>query len=173
MLRWWKRQCPLSSLDDIASTHLHLRVIPVERHRPIMHAMEHRPAIRRRCGCRIILLGCCIPLSRSLILLLYLSLRYRPTSSATSHLVGRFLTPHSLFPSSLPLSLSFPSAVLAATSPSSKQQCNLASGQWVYDASLPLYNGDTCRQYIRSSQNCQRQGRTDMSYQKYRYQVGE
>ncbi|GJP39632.1 hypothetical protein CLOM_g23981 [Closterium sp. NIES-68] len=47
--------------------------------------------------------------------------------------------------------------------------CDISKGKWVADSKLPLYTGSSCP-YIRTSQNCLKQGRPDMSFQKYRWQ---
>ncbi|CAI5972938.1 unnamed protein product [Closterium sp. NIES-64] len=54
----------------------------------------------------------------------------------------------------------------AAQSPWS---CDISQGKWVADSALPLYTGSSCP-YIRTSQNCLKQGRPDMSFQKFRWQ---
>ncbi|GJP41837.1 hypothetical protein CLOM_g1474 [Closterium sp. NIES-68] len=46
--------------------------------------------------------------------------------------------------------------------------CDISSGAWSLSTNLPLYTGLTCP-YIRSGHNCQRAGRSDMSYQKLRW----
>ncbi|GJP41835.1 hypothetical protein CLOM_g1472 [Closterium sp. NIES-68] len=52
--------------------------------------------------------------------------------------------------------------------PAANSTCNIAAGMWQRAWRTPYYTGLTCP-YIRSSQNCQKQGRTDLSYQKYRW----
>lgn len=52
---------------------------------------------------------------------------------------------------------------------SSSWRCDISQGAWVPSwRNLPLYTGLSCP-YVRSSQNCQKQGRTDLQYQKYRW----
>lgn len=47
--------------------------------------------------------------------------------------------------------------------------CDVGDGQWVWDFWLPRYNGLTCGA-IDPEKNCQKMGRKNMNYQKYRWQ---
>ncbi|GJP68879.1 hypothetical protein CLOP_g2668 [Closterium sp. NIES-67] len=50
----------------------------------------------------------------------------------------------------------------------SKWGCDITSGEWVGGRNLPLYTGFNCP-YVRSSQNCQKNGRQDMWFQKLKW----
>ncbi|KAJ0960056.1 hypothetical protein J5N97_000171 [Dioscorea zingiberensis] len=57
---------------------------------------------------------------------------------------------------------------------SSREKCNLFSGRWVYDNSTlhPLYSGLRCA-YINDEIGCDKYGRNDTRYQKWRWQPNQ
>jgi hypothetical protein len=48
--------------------------------------------------------------------------------------------------------------------------CNYAKGKWIADEKWPLYSGYKCKQWLPKKYNCGVMGRTDLSFESYRWQ---
>ncbi|KAM7278661.1 hypothetical protein ACFE04_005795 [Oxalis oulophora] len=60
-------------------------------------------------------------------------------------------------------------SVKASNVTQSNTACDLSQGKWVYDNTYPLYNPNSCP-FIETEYNCQKNGRPDQDYLKYRWQ---
>lgn len=60
-------------------------------------------------------------------------------------------------------------ALPAKSSPTGKASCNLYKGRWVYDETYPIYDAKSCP-FVRREFDCQRYGRPDSMYLKYRWE---
>ncbi|XP_058088395.1 protein trichome birefringence-like 36 [Magnolia sinica] len=56
---------------------------------------------------------------------------------------------------------------MVQTGQTSKRECDLSVGKWIYDQSYPLYDANC--PYVSSKVNCQRNGRPDSDYEKWRW----
>lgn len=61
------------------------------------------------------------------------------------------------------------SNITSSTARELASRCNLFRGRWVYDSSYPLYSPSSCP-FIDPEFNCQKYGRPDNTYLKYRWQ---
>ncbi|XP_051209255.1 protein trichome birefringence-like 14 [Lolium perenne] len=49
-------------------------------------------------------------------------------------------------------------------------ECNYAKGKWIADEKRPLYSSYECKRWIPKKYNCGAMGRTDLSFESYRWQ---
>ncbi|XP_047079757.1 protein trichome birefringence-like 14 [Lolium rigidum] len=49
-------------------------------------------------------------------------------------------------------------------------ECNYAKGKWIGDEKRPLYSGYECKRWLPKKYNCDTMGRTDLSFEGYRWQ---
>ncbi|XP_051209262.1 protein trichome birefringence-like 14 isoform X2 [Lolium perenne] len=50
------------------------------------------------------------------------------------------------------------------------EECNYAKGKWIGDEKRPLYSGYECKRWLPKKYNCDAMGRTDLSFEGYRWQ---
>ncbi|XP_044461798.1 protein trichome birefringence-like 36 [Mangifera indica] len=72
-----------------------------------------------------------------------------------------------LYNSGLQLNEDDNEANMAHTRPQNSRSCDYTAGKWVYDPSYPLY--DTTCPYLSRGVNCQKNGRPDSEYQKWKW----